>query len=92
MNFTALQYLHCTAVRCEKRFLVDKHRGTAKHQRALPDTSQSMLKKVFLQPQSMVFSKKIVNAFSEQIFLSTNSVILGTVFGCGKDCAKFNKL
>ena len=59
--------LCATIVKCDKRFYVEQHRETAKHQRKVaPEQPQASNSQSFLLPQSQKdFTKQVVTAFLE---------------------------
>ena len=59
--------LCATIVKCDKRFHIEQHRQTAKHQRKVaPEQPQASNSQSFLLPQSQKdFTKQVVTAFLE---------------------------
>ena len=59
--------LCATIVKCDKRFHVEQHRQTAKHQMKVePEQQQASNSQSFLLPQSQKdFTKQVVTAFLE---------------------------
>ena len=54
------------AVSCNKRFLVDSHRNTSKHQKALDSRSENLIpqtSQTFLRSSDTDFVKKVIKAF-----------------------------
>ena len=60
-------HLCATIVKCDKRFHVEQHRQTSKHQRKVtPEQPQASNSQSFMLPQSQKdFTKQVVTAFLE---------------------------
>ena len=73
--------LCATVVRCDKRFHVEQHRQTTKHQRKVaPEQPQASNSQSFLLPQSQKdFTKQVATAFLEAdipIHINFNILVL----------------
>ena len=66
------------AVSCYKRFLVDSHRNTSKHQKALGSRSENLIPQtlqMFFRSSDTNFVEKVTKAFCLLIFLCTSLTI-----------------
>ena len=64
--FTVYYHLRNCAVSCNKRFLVDSHRNTSKHQKASGSRSENLIAQIsqtFLRSSDTDFAKKVTKAF-----------------------------
>ena len=63
------------AISCNKRFFVDSHRNTSKHQKALGSKSENLIPQTFLRSSDTDFVEKVTRHFCLLIFLCTSLTI-----------------